>query len=80
MLVLTRRESEEIVIGDPENPLMRIRVASLTGDRVRLSFEAEKAIPVHRREVADDICREREDARRMRGMNAGVGGGVGVGG
>ncbi len=55
MLVITRREGEEVVIGDPENPIGIVRIASIKGDRVRVAFEFPREISVHRREVADQI-------------------------
>ncbi len=55
MLVITRREGEEVVIGDPAAPLGVVRIASIKGDRVRLAFEFPREIDVHRREVADQI-------------------------
>lgn len=54
MLVLTRKESERIRIGDD----ISIVVVELRGDRVRLGIEAPRAIPVHREEVASEIRRE----------------------
>lgn len=55
MLVITRREGEEVVIGDPGKPLGFVRIASIRGDRVRLAFSFSKDIEVHRREIADLI-------------------------
>ena len=55
MLVITRREGEEVVIGDPANPDGIVRVASIKGDRVRLAFSFPREIAVHRREVAEQI-------------------------
>ena len=55
MLVITRREGEEVVIGDPANPIGIVRVASIRGDRVRLALAFPREIEVHRREVADEI-------------------------
>ena len=55
MLVITRREGEEVVIGDPHNPIGVVRIASIKGDRVRVAFEFPRSIDVHRREVADQI-------------------------
>ncbi len=55
MLVFTRREGEEIVIGDPKNPLGIVRVASIRGDRVRIAFDFPREVPVNRREIADQI-------------------------
>jgi len=55
MLVITRREGEEVVIGDPENPIGVVRIASIKGDRVRIAFAFPREIDVHRREIADQI-------------------------
>lgn len=55
MLVITRREGEEVVIGDPANPIGTVRIASIKGDRVRLAFAFPRDVEVHRREVADQI-------------------------
>ncbi len=55
MLVITRREGEEVVIGDPHNPIGVVRIASIKGDRVRVAFEFPRSIDVHRREVAEQI-------------------------
>lgn len=56
MLVLTRREGEEIVLGDPKKPTAVIRVATIKGDRVRIGVEADRDVPINRREVADLIA------------------------
>ena len=55
MLVITRREGEEVVIGDPQNPIGVVRIASIKGDRVRIAFDFPRHIDVHRREVAMQI-------------------------
>lgn len=55
MLVITRREGEEVVIGDPAAPLGIVRIATIKGDRVRIAFEFPREVAVHRREVADQI-------------------------
>ncbi|RLS45931.1 MAG: carbon storage regulator [Planctomycetota bacterium] len=55
MLVITRREGEEVVIGDPAAPLGIVRIASIKGDRVRIAFEFPREILVHRREIANQI-------------------------
>jgi carbon storage regulator len=59
MLVITRREGEEVVIGDPGNPLGKVRIASIKGDRVRIAFDFPRSVQVHRREVADQIIEDR---------------------
>lgn len=58
MLVITRREGEEVVIGDPSNPIGVVRIAAIKGDRVRIAFDFPRTIDVHRREVADQIVSE----------------------
>ena len=59
MLVITRREGEEVVIGDPSNPIGTVRIASIKGDRVRIAFDFPRNIDVHRREVANQIIEDR---------------------
>ncbi len=58
MLVITRREGEEVVIGDPKNPIGVVRIASIKGDRVRIAFDFPRSVEVHRREVANQIIDE----------------------
>ncbi|MBX3353178.1 MAG: carbon storage regulator [Phycisphaeraceae bacterium] len=60
MLVITRREGEEIVIGDPRRPMGVVRIVGIKGDRVRVAFEFPREVEVHRREVADQIAEERD--------------------
>ena len=55
MLVITRREGEEVVIGDPRNPIGIVRIASVRGERVRVAFDFPRDVDIHRREVADQI-------------------------
>lgn len=60
MLVITRREGEEVVIGDPKNPIGVVRIASVKGERVRVAFDFPRDVQIHRREVADQIVGEEE--------------------
>ncbi|GJQ30904.1 MAG: hypothetical protein HBSAPP03_27880 [Phycisphaerae bacterium] len=55
MLVITRREGEEVVIGDPKNPIGVVRIASVKGERVRIAFDFPRDIEINRREIADQI-------------------------
>ncbi len=55
MLVITRREAEEVVIGNPASPIGVVRIVAIKGDRVRIAFEFPRSVEVHRREVADEI-------------------------
>ena len=60
MLVITRREGEEVVIGDPKNPIGVVRIASVKGECVRVAFDFPRDVQIHRREVADQISGEEE--------------------
>jgi carbon storage regulator len=60
MLALTRRVGEEVVIGDPRNPLGVIRVVDIHGDKVRLSFDFPAQVAINRRELADQKARQAE--------------------
>ena len=51
MLVLTRKTSQSIMIGDD----IEVTVLSSTGDKVRLGIQAPREVPVFRREVYDEI-------------------------
>ena len=54
MLALTRRIGEEIVIGDPKQPLGMIRVVEIHGDKVRLAFDFPRECQINRKELADE--------------------------
>lgn len=51
MLVISRKEGEEIIIGDPDAPLGIVRIALIKSDRVRVALEFPKEIPVNRAEL-----------------------------
>ncbi|MEZ5316948.1 MAG: carbon storage regulator [Vicinamibacterales bacterium] len=51
MLVFTRRKDEAIIIGDG----IEVRVLRVGKDGVRLGITAAPHVPVHRREVYDQI-------------------------
>ncbi|CAG1003757.1 Carbon storage regulator [Phycisphaerales bacterium] len=55
MLVITRREGEEVVIGDPKNPIGVVRIASVKGERVRIAFDFPREVEINRREIAEQI-------------------------
>ena len=67
MLVITRREGEEVVIGDPSAPIGVVRIAAIKGDRVRVAFEFPRTIEVHRREVAEQIIATKDDGQSVVG-------------
>ena len=62
MLVITRREGEEVVIGDPKNPIGIVRIASVKGERVRVAFDFPRDVEIHRREIADQIVEEIDES------------------
>ena len=57
MLVLSRKNSESVVIGgsDGIHSLMKVTVLGIRGTKVRLGFEVDADIPVHRLEVWERI-------------------------
>lgn len=55
MLVLSRKEGERVVVADGE---LTIEVLEIRGDKVRLGFNADESISVHREEVWVAIQRE----------------------
>jgi carbon storage regulator CsrA len=52
MLVLTRKKSQTIVIGDPGGceSLLVITVLEIAGGRVRIGFTTASGVPIHRGE------------------------------
>lgn len=56
MLILTRTKDGKVFIGEGENQVV-LTIVEITGDRVRLGFDARKDIPIHRHEVQDAINR-----------------------
>jgi carbon storage regulator len=55
MLVLSRKQGESIIITGG----ISVTVVEISGDKVRLGFDAPKEIRVNRKEVQDAIDRER---------------------
>jgi carbon storage regulator len=57
MLVLSRKSQESVVVGGsvPCEPLLKVTVLEIKNDRVRLGFEADASVPVHRWEVWERI-------------------------
>ena len=56
MLVLSRRKTESIIVG--EN--IEIAITEVRGGSVQLGIIAPKSIPVHRKEVYEAIRNERK--------------------
>jgi carbon storage regulator CsrA len=57
MLVLSRKNRESVVVGgtDGFHRLLKVTVLDIHGARVRLGFEVDADIPVHRSEVWERI-------------------------
>ena len=53
MLVLSRRNDEAVVIGGSAGfeRMIKVTVVEIKNGRVRLGFEADADVPVHRMEV-----------------------------
>jgi carbon storage regulator CsrA len=57
MLVLTRKSQESVVVGgsDGFTHLLKVTVLEVKGGSVRLGFEIDACVPVHRWEVWERI-------------------------
>ena len=57
MLVLTRKSQESVVVGGSSRfeRLLKVTVLEISGGKVRLGFEADADIPVHRLEVWEKL-------------------------
>ena len=62
MLVLTRKSRESVVVGgaDGLHRLLTVTVIDIRGRNVKLGFEADARVPVHREEVWERINGNRE--------------------
>jgi carbon storage regulator len=57
MLVLSRKSHESVVVGGSGalEQMVTVTVLEIKGDHVRLGFDADAAIPIHRSEVWERI-------------------------
>jgi carbon storage regulator CsrA len=57
MLILSRRSQQAVVVGatGAGEQLLKITVLEIRGGNVKLGFEAEASVPVHRWEVWQQI-------------------------
>jgi carbon storage regulator len=62
MLVLTRKASQSIMIGDE----IEVSVLAIMGEKVRIGIEAPRSVPVFRKEVYVEIQEDRNGATPQR--------------
>jgi carbon storage regulator len=58
MLVLTRKSNQSIMIGDN----IEVSVLAIMGEKVRIGIQADRSVPVFRKEVYLEIQAEQEQA------------------
>ena len=60
MLVLSRKNRESVVVGgaDGFQRLLKVTVLDIRGTNVKLGFEVDASVPVHRSEVWERIRAE----------------------
>jgi carbon storage regulator len=60
MLVLSRKNRESVVVGgaDGFHRLLKVTVLGIQGSHVKLGFEVDPDVPVHRAEVWERIRAE----------------------
>ena len=66
MLVLTRKGSQSIMIGDD----IEVSVLSVVGEKVRIGISAPRDVPVFRKEVYIEIQAERDGPAAAEGAIA----------
>ena len=61
MLVLSRKIQESVIVGGGGglDRLLKVTVLEVSGGKVKLGFEVDADVPVHRLEVWERLCAER---------------------
>ncbi len=61
LLVLSRKNQESVVVGGAGGfeRLLKVKVLEISGEKVKLGFDVDPEIPVHRLEVWERIRAER---------------------
>jgi len=57
MLVLSRKILESVVVGGAPSlhPVFKVTVLEIRGNKVKLGFQADPSVPVHRLEVWEQM-------------------------
>lgn len=63
MLVLSRKRDEEVWI-DVGGTIVKVVLIDIRGDKVRLGFSGPENVHIHRREVFEEIEREKLEGKR----------------
>ena len=63
MLVLSRKNRESVVVGGGGNfeHLLKVTVLAIAGRKVKLGFEVDGEVPVHRLEIWERMCARGEN-------------------
>ena len=66
MLVLSRKYRESVVVGGAGGfaRLLKVTVLEITGGKVKLGFEVDSDVPVHRLEIWERLFAKGELGRR----------------
>jgi carbon storage regulator CsrA len=70
MLVLTRKKQESIAIGglNDSQPMVTVTVLDIIGGRVRLGFEGDPSVFIHRSELWERIRTRSAPEERKEGV------------
>jgi carbon storage regulator len=69
MLILTRQSQESVIVGGSGGfeRMLKVTVLEISPGKVRLGFDVDKQVPVHRSEVWDRIHAGAEQAESSGG-------------
>ncbi len=67
MLALTRKKGESIIVNNE----VEIVILSIHGEQVKIGIVADKSIPVHRKEVYEQIKLENLEAAKAKNVKIG---------
>lgn len=65
MLILTRRVTESLIIGDN----IKVTILGVKGNQVRCGIQTDKDVPIHREEIYNRLMREEGKAVSFAGKN-----------